>query len=170
MMNPGCSRPLNSVPAVVSVEAISAAPKTLVATQPDTTQYQLMRAMTHLGFRHVRVINLSDLRETQSQRFVRIVEELERDDKFSEHSIFSAPRRVELQTALRRKSRAPLVCAWGVGKGLALLIARCVDAVGRDNPGTGLLKPSTKDRYYHPLPKTQAAQRAWVDAMVDHLS
>jgi hypothetical protein len=170
MMNPGCSRPLDSVPAVVSAKAISAAPKRLVATQPDTTQYQVMRVMSHLGLRHVRVINLSDLRETQSQRFVAIVESLERDDKFIGHSIFSLSRQPELEAALKRKRKAPLVCAWGVGNGLAPLIARCVEAVGSDNAAAGLLKPSTKDRYYHPLPKTQAAQRAWVEAMVNHLS
>jgi hypothetical protein len=169
MMNPGCSRPLDSTPPIVPAGAVGALTKTLVATRPDTTQYQLMRVMTHLGFRRVRVINLSDLRETQSQRFVQIVDALERDERFSEHSIFSPPRQRELAAALKRKPKAPLVCAWGVGNGLAPLIARCIGAVGSGQRAAGLLKPSTSDRYYHPLPKTQAAQRAWVDAMVEHL-
>lgn len=69
MMNPGSSRPLTEVDNRIHAKAIHELPISLVPTKPDTTQYQVMRVMHHCEWRHVRVLNLSDLRCPQSSVF-----------------------------------------------------------------------------------------------------
>jgi hypothetical protein len=70
MMNPGSSQPTDSVPEEVELTRFLLTLK-LVATKPDTTQYQIMRLMHYCGWDHVRVLNLSDLREASSASFVK---------------------------------------------------------------------------------------------------
>lgn len=116
MMNPGSSRPLREGDWVGDLP--SPYPKRLVAARPDTTQYQIMRTMVHMGWEHVRVVNLSDLHESKSRAFVRDYPEL----KGAVHSIFMAERRAELACELQRRSEAPLILAWGVHARLAPLV------------------------------------------------
>ncbi len=66
MMNPGSSRPLIEVRNHIHAEAIHELLISLVPTKPDTTQYQVMRVMHYCEWRHVRVLNLSDLRCSRS--------------------------------------------------------------------------------------------------------
>jgi hypothetical protein len=58
MMNPGSSKPLVEVNNRIHARAIHKLPISLVPTRPDTTQYQVMRLMHFLGWRHVRVLNI----------------------------------------------------------------------------------------------------------------
>jgi hypothetical protein len=69
MMNPGSSRPLVVVDNCIHAEAIHELPISLVPAKPDTTQYQVMRVMHYCEWRHVRVLNLSDLRCSKSGEF-----------------------------------------------------------------------------------------------------
>ncbi|MFM9962027.1 MAG: hypothetical protein ACKV2Q_12470 [Planctomycetaceae bacterium] len=69
MMNPGSSRPLVAVNNRIDAEELHELPISLVPTKPDTTQYQVMRLMHHCEWRHVRVLNLSDLRCSKSAEF-----------------------------------------------------------------------------------------------------
>lgn len=66
MMNPGSSRPVDTdyVPKRHTVCEISSGDweKHLVPTKPDNAQYQIMRLMLLKGWKHLRVVNLSDLR------------------------------------------------------------------------------------------------------------
>ena len=70
MMNPGSSRPLVEVNNPIHAKAIHKLPISLVPTRPDTTQYQVMRLMHFRCWRHVRVLNLSDLRNPKSAEFI----------------------------------------------------------------------------------------------------
>ena len=53
----------------------------LVLTQPDNTQYQVMRVAVACGWSHVRVLNLSDLRDPKSGSFLERVNALEDDSR-----------------------------------------------------------------------------------------
>ncbi len=70
MMNPGSSKPLTKTNNLISPQKIGDLQISLVPTKPDTTQYQLMRVMKYLNWQHIRVINLSDLRDAESGNFI----------------------------------------------------------------------------------------------------
>ena len=72
MMNPGGSKPLDTAPIDVSSAHGPFVNRHLVPTAPDTTQYQVMRVMLHLGWAFARVLNLSDLREAKSSKFAKL--------------------------------------------------------------------------------------------------
>ena len=76
MMNPGSSKPLEQVSTRIHVDAIHELPISLVPTKPDTTQYQVMRLMHFRRWRHVRVLNLSDLRSSKSPEFIKLYQRL----------------------------------------------------------------------------------------------
>ena len=77
MMNPGSSRPLVDVKNRIAADELHELPISLVPTKPDTTQYQVMRLMHHCEWRHVRVLNLSDLRCSKSGEFFKQFKGLE---------------------------------------------------------------------------------------------
>ena len=154
MMNPGASRPLREGDWVGDLP--SPYPKRLVAARPDTTQYQIMRTMVHMGWEHVRVVNLSDLHESKSSAFVRDYPEL----KGAAHSIFMAERRAELACELQRRSEAPLILAWGVHTRLAPLVDMALEPLQAAGRCCGVQRHD--GAYLHPLPRTQARQLEWV--------
>ena len=169
MMNPGSSRPLDKLPSSIrDIRAISDR-KTFVKTRPDTTQYQVMRVMARLGWQHVRVLNLSDLREPKSSVFSSRFQSIEASHGYTAHSLFSPIRTPELTRELHRKVDAPLICAWGVSPKLNSLI--CVAAPVLRDAGIcrGLLKVGTSDRYFHPLPTLQTDKEIWVNKLCKEL-
>lgn len=174
MMNPGSSQPLVPVDNRVNARDIDRLSVSLVPTKPDTTQYQVMRVMHYCGWRHVRVLNLSDLRCTKSNLFIQQFRELESRHQYDAHSIFSERRADELSRKL--VGRIPIVRAWGVSPHLEPLIERCVLALARGKTARGkkaraellkgLLKEGTDDKFLHPLPSLQSQKLTWVERMV----
>jgi hypothetical protein len=169
MMNPGSSRPLVDVNNHIHAKAIGGLSISLVPTKPDTTQYQVMRVMHFCNWRHVRVLNLSDLRCSQSGEFFKQFRQLEEEHSFDSHSIFSDRRRNELASKLTKHNAAPVICAWGVSGKLDPLIERCTLKLAKHKIIRGLVKEGTSDRYLHPLPSLQSQQLQWVNEMVQHL-
>ncbi|MBF0156042.1 MAG: DUF1643 domain-containing protein, partial [Magnetococcales bacterium] len=111
MMNPGSSRPLVSLPerpAATSAEAIWRG-RFLVPTRPDTTQYQVMRIMAAKGFRHARVLNLSDLREPKSPLLLARLAGLAALPDGALHSLFGGMREGERRALLGEAGAAPLL-------------------------------------------------------------
>jgi len=166
MMNPGSSRPLVEVNNRIRVRAIRKLQVSLVPTKPDTTQYQVMRLMHFLRWRHVRVLNLSDIRSPKSAEFIKQFQRLEDESNFDSHSVFSDARTDELSLKLPTSRKTSLVLAWGLSDKLTPLIDRCVSRIPRRSNLMGLLEPDTTSKYRHPLPSLQKAQRRWVDMMV----
>ncbi|MCP3942554.1 MAG: DUF1643 domain-containing protein [Desulfobacteraceae bacterium] len=166
MMNPGSSLPLEEVNNNICEKQMGHLCRTLVLTKPDTTQYQVMRVMHYCGWSHVRVLNLSDLRNPKSGEFVARYRDIEDRTGFTAHSMFSDGRNSELVSNMNRKSQSPIVCAWGVNPDLDPLIERCLSKVARGANHIGLLKQSTKNKYFHPLPTLQKAKMEWVNNMV----
>ncbi len=169
MMNPGSSKPLEEVNNVIPEKQISQLKSSLVLTRPDTTQYQVMRLMCYCQWSHVRVLNLSDLRDPKSTKFIAHFSDIESRTGFLGHSLFSDERRAELQIKLNRQTSAPILFAWGVSPDLDPLIERCLKSVGHLPNTTGLLKPNTKNKYFHPLPTLQRDKLKWVNHMIKHI-
>src|SRR6056297_1192202 len=76
MMNPGSSQPLVEVDYLLDTDEIAHLQISLVPTKPDTTQYQVMRIMRLMSWKHVRVLNLSDVRSPKSPEFFKQFHEL----------------------------------------------------------------------------------------------
>lgn len=115
MMNPGSSRPVDAdyVPKRHSVCEVTSGDweKHLVPTRPDNAQYQIMRLMLLKGWKHVRVLNLSDLRNGNSGKFSLNFAEASELDSSSPHSLTHVRRLQELECCC---ADAPIViAAWG---------------------------------------------------------
>lgn len=167
MMNPGSSKPLQNkyVPPELSYKTISKQllGQSIIKTKPDNTQYQLMRIMKAMNWDHVRVLNLSDIRETKSKTLFEQINKL--DDPI--HSIFCPERKKELKRAIVLKNHAYIICAWGVDENLLKLSNLCLDSI----PGrkiTGFLKAD--NLYYHPYGRPFAKQVEWLDKIMECLA
>lgn len=166
MMNPGSSRPLVEVKNRIRAKAIHRLAISLVPAKPDTTQYQVMRLMQVRQWRHVRVLNLSDLRSAKSAEFIKLFQRLEREAGFDSHSIFSDARTDELSLKLPKSRTTPLVLAWGLSEKLNPLIIRCLSRLHPKRNILGLLNEGTTNKYRHPLPSLQRDQRQWLEQMI----
>jgi hypothetical protein len=169
LMNPGSSTPLVDVGQRVPAEEIGQVTQSLVPTRPDSTQYQVMRVMHHMGWRQVRVLNLSDLRNSKSGSFVKQFESLEQRTGYIEHSLFTDTRREELRKKLPPALVGPIVLGWGVSSNLDPLIQRCMDKIGGLQGITGIQQPGARDKYRHPLPALQTQKREWVAQILEIL-
>jgi len=167
MMNPGSSRPLVEVDNRIDSDTIQKLTISLVPTKPDTTQYQLMRVMHYCEWRHVRVLNLSDLRCSRSGVFFQQFKGLEDEFSFDGHSVFSDLRQDELALKLTNHNSIPVIRAWGLSPHLDPLIERCISKVGRSKKIRGLIKEGATNKYLHPLPSLQQQKLVWVDRMVE---
>ena len=167
MMNPGGSRPLVDVNNQVHANSIHDLKISLVPTRPDTTQYQVMRLMHFCGWKHVRVLNLSDLRCSKSVEFFKQFKRLEEEHAFDSHSIFSHRRRNELTLKLTRHKSVPVIRAWGLSGELDPLIERCMANTTSGKAIKGLLKEGATNKYLHPLPSLQRQKLVWVDRMIE---
>lgn len=158
MMNPGGSRPCEAGRPATLAEA------RMVPAVPDETQYQLMRLMSAFAWQRVRVLNLSDLRESSSARLPARIERFAHENKHDGHSVFSARRRDELSEALTRRAGAPVVLAWGVSPRLKTMAHRALATLrSLEIPAIlGYAHPARREwAYYHPLPRGAAAAFAW---------
>lgn len=170
MMNPGSSRPIDVTNHQVDSHHISKMTWQFVPTVPDTTQYQIMRVMHYAGWNKVRVINLSDLRDPKSGSFAKRYLQMEKRTGCKSHSVFSPERTEELQSHLSGKTGRPVICAWGVSDDLNPLIERAIHQLTSTSGVTGLAKPKSSNKYFHPLPLLQQQKEQWVAQLLGHLS
>lgn len=157
MMNPGASRPLEAPDRDGWAPAL-----------PDRTQYQLMKLALRAQaagrvLKHIRVINLSDLRTPKSAELFATLATL-RDDR---HSVFSPHRAAELRQALGSGRRAPVLRAWGLARSLESL-ARAAIAATSDAEVLGLTDNGLG--YRHPLPQRADFQQRWLDDMARQIA
>ena len=167
MMNPGSSKPLAGTEKVITTDLMDQLEVSLVPAEPDVTQYQVMQVMSQCNWSHVRVLNLSDIRQAVSMKFISQCRTLKTQSGFTAHSIFSAERAIELsrKLCLAEKKAVPMVFAWGVNKGLDPLIEECLKKVPQ-SACFGLLKSKTHNKYFHPLPRLKSSRVKWVNDMV----
>ena len=117
MMNPGSSRPLDRkhMPKSYTVNEIFAGRWKMesIPARPDNAQYQIMRVMILRGWKYVKVLNLSDLRNGNSGKFSRDFANALKLDATHPHCITHKRRRKELLNATQTKSNGPIIAAWG---------------------------------------------------------
>lgn len=169
MMNPGSSKPVEETGQSIDACRINEMKPELASTLPDTTQYQVMRVMHYKYWQHVRVINLSDLRDPLSGSFAKRYSELERESGRTAHSVFSAERSTELNCYLSRKPGGPIICAWGVSNVLNPLIYQAMKTLASEPKVTGLAKGGQEGKYFHPLPLLQRQKEHWLAQMLEQL-
>jgi hypothetical protein len=158
MMNPGGSKPRTPAPPGPLAHA------SIVTTEPDETQYQLMRLMEAFQWSYVRVLNLSDLRESDSNKLPMLLKKFQDGKDLDSHSVFSAMRRDALAQLLARKPGALVFTAWGVSPRLRKLAELALRAMREQGIAEvhGVKHPTRGDwAYYHPLPQNFQRRRSW---------
>jgi hypothetical protein len=155
MMNPGSSYPLNGQ---------DDGRGEFTATQPDNTQYQIMKVMERCGFEWARVFNLSDLRTPDSSKLFTMLKKGELDGV--DHSIFCEARANEFEQLYCHD--VPVIYGWGVNKVLEPLALAAMAKTDRYKVA-GLKKEGEEAVFYHPLPRVYARQGEWVDAVASQL-
>lgn len=115
MMNPGSSRPLDESYLCQSYTVIhllaGRRKKRYTQVRPDNTQYQIMRLMVLKGWHHVRILNLSDLRDGNSGSFAKAYVRAAEVDSSVPHSLLHPKRHKELIKACNGAS--VVIAAWG---------------------------------------------------------
>lgn len=171
MMNPGSSRPIEDgdTDSLLSMPLPKNFKKPLVLTQPDNTQYQLMRIAASKGWIHVRILNISDIRDPKSPNFIARTKALDGIPGGEAHSLFSKVRKTEREQMLKRKPSAPFILGWGQDAGLIPLAKQCLDCIQGEKIVT---VPAGSDPALtaHPSPMLQAKKEAWLENILSALS
>ena len=167
MMNPGSSRPLEAgdTDSLLTMPLPAGFQKPLVLTQPDNTQYQIMRIMVSKDWKHVRVLNISDLRDPKSPSFIAKTKVLAELPGGGAHSLFSKVRKNEREQMLRRKTGAPFILGWGQDAGLIPLAKQCLSSIDGEKI---IAVPAGTDPALtaHPSPMLQRKKEEWLDAIL----
>jgi hypothetical protein len=168
MMNPGSSHPIDEgdTESLLTMPLPAGFQKPLVLTQPDNTQYQIMRIMVSMHWKHVRVLNISDLRDPKSPSFIARTQKLAAAlPSGATHSLFCKTRIAERETMLRRKTGAPFIIGWGQDRGLIPLAKQCLSCIDGEKIVT---VPAGNDPALtaHPSPMLQKKKEEWLDAIL----
>ncbi len=163
MMNPGSSRPIEEgdTNSLLDMPLPDGFNKPLVLTQPDNTQYQIMRVMVSKGWKHIRILNISDIRDPKSPSFIARTQALADIEGGGAHSLFSKVRKKEREQMLKRKPGAPFILGWGQDAGLIPLAKQCLRCIEGERIVT---IPSENDPVLtaHPSPMMQAKKIEWL--------
>lgn len=170
MMNPGSSHPLSKIndykePCQMDNLSNNILTKKMVLAKPDTTQYQVMRVMHTKNWNHVRILNLSDIREPKSNEFIKTVKDFEKNHG-QVHSIFSEEREKERELALSLKQKeGPVILAWGTNKSLRFLAERAMKYLETKNV-TGVQDYNNPYLFRHPSPTLQKYKEEWLQKIM----
>ena len=172
MMNPGSSEP-RQFGFREPLFSLEEAPERLaslemVFAKPDVTQYQVMRIMAEMNWDHVRIINLSDIREPKSLIFFMRVKEFE--DRYSGiHTIFSDKRNEERKQVFNLKEKkSSIILGWGRDKNLLPLAEKALSYL-KDFKTAGVVSPNHPKLYSHPSPNIQTAKEKWLADILSQL-
>ncbi|MBI9019945.1 MAG: hypothetical protein JEZ10_01650 [Verrucomicrobia bacterium] len=170
MMNPGSSRPIEEgdTDSLLTMPLPDDFKKPLVLTQPDNTQYQLMRIMASKHWKHIRILNISDIRDPKSPSFIARTKALDGIAGGEAHSLFSKVRKNEREQMLQRKSGAPFILGWGQDAGLIPLAKQCLNCI----EGEKVITVPAEDNpalTAHPSPMMQAKKEEWLERILSAL-
>ena len=170
MMNPGSSYPCDdrncAGPVLAPGEVLTRA--MLRPAYPDKVQYQIMRVMVRLCLQHVRVLNLSDVRESRSARFFSLL--CNGDAPVPSHSILSTERTQEFKERLNPTS-ASIVVGWGESDKILPLATVCVnklDSLGRCFRLVGMKNDTHRAKFTYPCPPFKS--RHWLLEWVSEIA
>jgi len=171
MMNPGSSHPKDIYHMDDEIEyprTAASMRKPLVLTQPDNTQYQIMRVAVAKGWRHIRVLNLSDLRDPKSGSFLQKAGQLSEVMGGHVHSIFCPERTDECAHSIQRKSSTPIMLGWGQDPGLVPLAGQCIRRIDGE-PVRTVASDVHPLLNAHPSPMLQSRKLQWLETMIREL-
>ncbi|MGE7604679.1 DUF1643 domain-containing protein [Peribacillus sp. NPDC097675] len=165
MMNPGKSYPLRNTPERINLESfdINFNLKPLVATYPDYTQARIMKLMNYKNWNHVRIINLSDIREPNSNRLGQLIKNFELVTRTKVHSIFCNERKSERDDALS-EDIVPILLAWGGKDFLEEPASQCLCIVSTREI-FGVPSIESEIHFQHPLTR----RVSWYSKMIELL-
>jgi hypothetical protein len=171
MMNPGSSHPIEEgdTNSLLTMPLPAGFHKPLILTQPDNTQYQIMRIMVSMHWKHIRVLNLSDLRDPKSPSFIARTQKLAAAQPSGPtHSLFCKTRTIEREAMLHRKTGAPFIIGWGQDSGLIPLAKQCLSCLEGERI---IAVPAGTDPVLtaHPSPMLQKKKEAWLEAILQAL-
>jgi hypothetical protein len=167
MMNPGSSRPLSRdyIPQTFLPDEIRSKSwkKEVIPTRPDNAQYQIMRMMLLKEWTHVRVLNLSDLRNGNSGDFAIEYKHAAQLDPSNPHSLTHEGRLLELRHYC---SESPLViAAWGSTE---VLRSSALSFLSEISDVRGL--PLEAPWYRYPSPYMKDQKISWLKSMYEELN
>lgn len=163
MMNPGSSRPIEDgdTDSLLAMPLPENFKKPLVLTQPDNTQYQLMRIMVSKHWKHIRILNISDIRDPKSPSFIARTKTLDTVKGGGAHSLFSKARKTEREQMLHCKPGAPFILGWGQDAGLIPLATQCLDCIEGEKIVT-IPSETNPILTAHPSPMMQDKKEEWI--------
>lgn len=171
MMNPGSSHPKDIYHIDEEIDyprAERSMRKKLVLTQPDNTQYQVMRVAVSKGWKHIRVLNLSDLRDPKSGSFLQKVGGLSEIMGGHVHSLFCGERTAECAHSLQRKTQTPILLGWGQDLGLLPLVEHCLVRI-KGEPTCTVPSEIHPLLNAHPSPMLQKKKLLWLETIIETL-
>jgi hypothetical protein len=159
MMNPGSSTPMDKnyveeelLPSDINFSSSS---KELILTNPDPAQYQIMRLMLLESWNHVRILNLSDLRNPKSSSFSDDFCRANKLDSSNPHCMTNPRRRSEL---LKYCNDVPYIIAgWGREKVLYESAENFLNTI-ESVSGIDVGYPN----YYYPSPSLHKYKIHWL--------
>jgi hypothetical protein len=170
MMNPGGSEPdLSQTPGFleeqINLNAFKSdyQAKRLIRAIPDTTQDRIMNIMNVLGWNHVRILNLSDIREVDSAFLSKHLHKFNNTDFSNNHSIFSSHRKAEIESALNIGELPLLIYGWGTEDSLEK-IAEYAVAFFATKPNLYVGIRQNDYYFYHP-----GRRKNWHDDILDQI-
>ena len=173
MLNPGSSRPYNGQEPSNSISPCQIdndVRSNLVLACPDPTQKAIEVVMSRKSFRHVRVLNLFDIRESESESLVNRIrtnlglrerQRIPYPPDIRPYSIFSCERRHELRSRLNAGIRQIVIAAWTIKSGLVPFFRKSCNILESE----GLRIHGLADRgFYHP----SRIRNIWANYIVDN--
>lgn len=165
MMNPGSSRPINHDYEEKSYHVDNLERlinyREFVPTRPDNSQYQIMRLMVGQGWKHVRILNLSDLRSGNSGQFKKMFISAAESDASHPHSIFHSDRRQEL-FGLTYMEEPAVIFAWGKTTFLSEFATEAISIFHIYPRLCGIKVKGDSVSYYHANQRTPDRLRGWL--------
>jgi hypothetical protein len=166
MMNPGSSKPENCayIPKKYTARQIASGQleKDIIPARPDNAQYQIMRLMLLQGWKHVRILNLSDLRNGNSRQFSIEFQKASSLDATNLHSLTNKQRQRELLDYCSQSKT--LIAAWGANKVLKEAATEFLNQF-KQVEGIQLLNPW----YRYPSPRYKNQKLDWLKMMNEQL-
>lgn len=171
MMNPGGSEPdLSKMPDFIDgciddrLFNIDFKTKSLVKAIPDITQDRIMNIMNVMGWKHVRILNLSDVREKKSSYLSSHIHKFDTASNSSIHSIFSAKRKQEMELAMSKEGKPILILGWGMQKSLGKAAEHAFEYIAKHNKIKYVGIKQGQHNFYHP-----GRRKNWHDDILDQI-
>ncbi|PYZ94878.1 hypothetical protein CR194_04960 [Salipaludibacillus keqinensis] len=138
------------------------------SAKSDPTQKQIAQVMYKTGLNHIAILNISDLKSGKMDVFKQRLKEAEEFPAFH-HSIFSPPRRDELNKLLK-ENQGPVILGWGTdnvikkhaNQAIDYLVELYIQPIG--------YKHVNHPYYYHPLRPIHDLQSEWREEIIAQIN